>query len=204
MRSLRKATTGAATVSLALLLAACGGGSGSGAPSHGGQNTPAAVGSTPSTVSPKSTAPASSSGTDGTSFADGEVCVKLSASEVERIVGKPIKATDLMLDVNAPGAVSKPDPTSCTYKMPKEGGQERFVSISRIGPPVSTAEWNKVDRRNHDRLTDEFGAGTQGLDLGSGIYAIHKGDTLIAFQGIESGLDDAVLKELARKAVEVL
>ncbi|MFD5075740.1 hypothetical protein [Streptomyces sp. NPDC058371] len=202
MRSLRKATTSVATVALALLAAACG--SGSGSPSGSKQNTNTSTESAPSTAPPKSTAPASPSETDGTSFADGEVCAKLTASDVEKIVGKPVKADDLMLDVNSPEAVSKPDPTICTYHLPTESGRQRFVSVGRIGPPESTSEWKNVESRNRGKLTDEFGAGTQGVGGDSGIYLIRKGDAVITFQGIEAGLDDAVLKKLARKAVEVL
>ena len=102
MRSLRQARTGVATVALAVLLVACGGGSGS--PSDDRQNTDdAPAGSAPSKASPKSTVPASPPDTSGTSLADGEVCAQLPASEVEKIVGKPIEATDLMTDLKLAG-----------------------------------------------------------------------------------------------------
>ncbi|MEV0982632.1 hypothetical protein [Streptomyces sp. NPDC049915] len=187
---------------LALLLSACDGGYGS--PSGDEQGTHATAGSVPSKVSPQPTALASDSNGHSTHAADDEVCDKLPAAEVEKIVHKPIKATDRMLDVHAPGVVVKRDPSLCTYEIPKEGNLPRFVAIGLIDPPESTTAWNRAYRRNHNQVTREFGSGTQGIDMGSGIYVIHKGDALITFQGIAAGLDDAVLQQLARKAAQVL
>jgi hypothetical protein len=143
-------------------------------------------------------------------FTIDEVCSQLPASVVSEVIGQTVTPTDITADIYATGTnpAQKRDPSLCTYNLPKSTdsgdvlADGHFVAIGVV--PDKKSDWSYLRYRNQDRLTHEFGSGTEAVDLGGGIYTIHDGNKVITFQGNLSGLPEITMKNLARKAVEIL
>lgn len=206
MRFLRALGTGVTTVTLALLLAAC-----NGSDSSSDGQTSSATSAVPSKAAPKApgktatstaTSPsAQPSVTKDMRFTIDEVCSQLPASVVSEVIGQTVTPTDITSDLKATGddPLQKRDPSLCTYNLPTK---PHFVAIGVISDKES--DWSYLRHRNQDRLTHEFGSGTEGINTGGTLYTIHDGNKVITLQGTLSGLREVTLKKLARKAVEIL
>lgn len=192
MRSQRTLGTGVATVTLALLLAACNGSDSS----SDGRSPASATSVKPSKTAPKSpgktsapTASASSSSNDDAdpNHIGTNVCDKLSTRRVGELIGRPVTSSDFN------DLTGKHEPNLCMYTL--DNGQNIGIGVEGN----AHSEWVKMRRIKGAKFTHEFGDET--ADFGNNNYAIRKDDTTIVSQGtVSSGLAKLVIRE----AVKVL